>query len=456
MNHINYLFFELNDTKLFKQSFFVDSNFAILYNCDMKKSRKIIIVLVIVSILIPIIFFSGIMIYRHFNFKKALDLPVLYIYTENEKEIVSKDNYLDCEVSISNTEEFQLNREKGRVKGRGNSTWDMFEKKPYKLKFDEKVNLFGNGKAKEWTLIANHADQSLMRNYLAFQIANSFDDLKYTTSTQFVDLYINNEYRGMYLVCEQIEVGSNRVDINEDLSILDSGYLIELDFRAPDEGVNGINWFYSNNQPFVIKSPDVDDEMFSEAHVNYIKNYLDNCFYALNSSSYEQVQSLIDVNSFADSYILNELFKTNDVYQSSFYVYKDTDDKLCSGPVWDYDLSSGNCMYNNGSTIANNLYATRNSFYQRLLAYDEFKQLVKQKIEKYEEQIRNIIRNEINFVKENYAKSAERNFLKWNILGKKIWGNSQEVADIKTWKGQLNYLKSWLNNSLDYIVEVYC
>ena len=347
----------------------------------MRKVLKMLIINLLVVVIILLATLSGMVVYRNREFKKTLDLPMMYIYTESEKDIVSKEEYLNCEVSISNTKkEYELNKQSGRIKGRGNSTWTLSNKKPYKIKFDEKVDLFGNGKAKEWTLIANYADQSLMRNTLAYKVASVLDDLEYTTTTQFVDLYVNNKYRGMYLVCEQIEVGKNRVDIEEDLSVTDSGYLIELDFRALDEGVEGRDWFYSNNQMFAIKSPDTEDELFTSEHVDFIKSYLDACFSALKSGNYGQVSSLIDVNSFADSYILNELFKSTDVYQSSFYMYKDNGGKLCCGPVWDYDLSSGNWMHDNGSTNTDYLYAKRNSFYMRLLNFNEFNLLVKEKL----------------------------------------------------------------------------
>ena len=421
------------------------------------KVLKILIINLLIVAIILLATLSGIVVYRNREFKKTLDLPMVYISTESEKEVVSKEEYLNCEISISNTEKkYELNKQSGRIKGRGNSTWDMYNKKPYKIKFDEKVDLFGNGKAKEWTFIANHGDQSLMRNALAYKVASVLDDLKFTTTTQFVDLYVNDEYRGMYLVCEQTEVGKNRVDIEEDLSVADSGYLIELDFRALEEGVEGRDWFYSNNQPFAIKSPDTEDELFTSAHVDFIKGYLDACFSALKSGNYEQVASLIDVNSFADSYILNELFKSTDVFQSSFYMYKDKGGKLCSGPVWDYDLSSGNCMYNNGSTKTDNLYAKRNSFYKELLNFNEFNLLVKEKLNASKDMILNTIESELDYAKENYSRSAKRNFLKWDILGKYVWGNSKKVASIKTWNGQLEYLEQWLNDSLDYMIEVYC
>lgn len=388
-------------------------------------------------------------------YQKDLDLPRFDIAVAGNQGIFSKEEYLDCKVSVSNAdEEFEFKNEEAEIKGRGNSTWTL-EKKPYKLKFKSKVDLFGNGSAKTWTLIANHSDKSLIRNYLAYTLATEFNSLKFTTTTKFVDLYVNGKYQGVYLVCEQTEVKENRVEIEDGLETFDTGYLLELDCWAPNEGENGVDYFYAEGKPFAIKSPDTEDEMFSSGHVNFIKGYLNDCFEALKGTDFEAVDDLIDVESFAESYILNELFKTTDVFQTSFYVYKDAGGKLCSGPVWDYDLSSGNCQYDNHSTETDYLYAAKNIFYKYLLEFDEFQNLVTSKVAEYKDILRNKIVSEIDYIEKNYSRSFERNFIKWKIMGEYVFGNSKELVEIDTWKGQTKYLKNWLLDSLDFIEETY-
>ena len=110
------------------------------------------------------------------------EYPTLYIITEDYKDITSKEEYINCTISVDdiNYPEYNLNCSKARIKGRGNSTWGM-PKKPYRIKFDEKTNLFGNGENKDWTLIANYCDPSQIRNYLAYSIGSIFDNLYYTT-----------------------------------------------------------------------------------------------------------------------------------------------------------------------------------------------------------------------------------------------------------------------------------
>lgn len=144
----------------------------------------------------------------------TLELPVMVINTLNSVPILDKENYVNCNVSVFNADEdYCFMRISADIRGRGNSSWTM-PKKPYKLKFDAKVDLFGNGSAKTWTLIANYNDPSLIRNYLAYSSGAVFESIKETTTkVQFVELYLNDEYEGVYLICEQNEVGSTRVDI---------------------------------------------------------------------------------------------------------------------------------------------------------------------------------------------------------------------------------------------------
>ena len=104
------------------------------------------------------------------------------------------------------------------------------EKKSYRLQLDEKYNMLGidTGEAKTWVLLANHCDQSMLRNRTGFRLGNMLDGIECSSSDIFVDLYINGRYNGVYLLCEQVAVQKHRVNIKV-TDDLNSGYLIELD-----------------------------------------------------------------------------------------------------------------------------------------------------------------------------------------------------------------------------------
>lgn len=107
------------------------------------------------------------------------------------------------------------------MKGRGNYTWNNSEmvKKPYQIKFSSKVDVFGLGSAKKWVLLANYADGTLMKNKLVLDLADKIG-MPYSSDSEWVDLYVNGEYAGNYLLCEKVEVGKNRVNLKSEYGIL--------------------------------------------------------------------------------------------------------------------------------------------------------------------------------------------------------------------------------------------
>ena len=384
--------------------------------------------------------------------REQLDLPIVSIETERGRKITSKEIYLNCTVSISAADEaFSFDGESARIKGRGNSTYG-FDKKPYKIKFDEKVSILGEGEAKEWTLIANHMDYSLIRNYLAYTVGKALE-LAYTTSAKFVDVFVNGEYMGVYLLCEQVEVGKNRVNIEDSLSLDETGYLIELDARAPGEGVEGVDYFYSKagSQPYAIKSPDTGDENFTTDRVTFIRNYVDEAYEARLGTDYSEVCRYLDVDTFVNGYILDEIFKTTDIGFSSFYLYKDAGGKLCRGPIWDYDLAAGNSVAA-GAISPSGIYAGAvNPWYVRLLTFTEFRSAVAARLLEKNEAIVQTIDAAFRQA-ESYGDSFARNFEKWDLLGRYSMDyTSREVCEIDTLEGQFEYLKNWLSESLAYL-----
>lgn len=375
----------------------------------------------------------------------------MYIDTQG-KPIDSKEVYVGCSVSVTNTDaEYCFENLTGKIKGRGNSTWEM-DKKPYKLKFDRKIDLFGNGSAKTWTLIANHCDQSLIRNHLVYTLAEQFSTLENTTKIFTVDLYLNGEYNGVYLVCEQNETGTNRVDIDESLDYVDTGYLIELDARAPSEGVEGEDYFVLGTESYAIKGPDTEDENFTSEHFDFIQAYMTDAYAALLSGNFETVREYLDVDTFVDAYVIHELIGMVDVGFSSFYLHKDAGGKLKAGPLWDMDVSAGNCDYHPDAIRTDYLWARTNQWYKMLLRYTQFKDLVRNRLQSFDYQ--GFIDQEISEILK-YEEAYNANFTVWNILGKTVWPNPPEIATISTWRGHVEYLQSWITRKLSYMYEVF-
>ncbi len=264
------------------------------------------------------------------------------------------------------------------IKGRGNSTWEM-EKKPYNIKLDKKTNLFGMGKSKKWSLIANHGDASLIRNALAYEAAKRAG-MEYTPLFVPVDVYINGNYEGAYLLTTRIEVDETRIDIqnledaneeaNPDVKDIEAlprggaygkyagllentmkwieipndpeditgGYVIEMELANRYYGeVSG--FVTSRSQPFTMKSP----EYASKAQMEYISSYyqkVEDAIYA--SVDMSELNEILDVESMAQMYLINEWCSNMDASLTSTYFYKPVGEPLHAGPVWDFDIAFGN------------------------------------------------------------------------------------------------------------------
>ena len=234
------------------------------------------------------------------------------------------------------------------LKTRGNSSF-LMPKKPYQIKFDKKTDLFGMGKAKKWVLLANYVDGSFVRNKIIYDIAENIG-MPYTVKSVFVNLYIDGDYKGVYQLCEKVEIGDSRVPLEDDF-----GVIAEMEAKTRLDGEPFYFFSSVTGKPFVYKEYNTDFEdapaedvaavrAFFEERMNALENELYN-----NGKDWELVKSLIDIDSVIKFYFINELCMNADACFSSTYFYIDgKDDILHMGPVWDYDRCFGYYDYNGG------------------------------------------------------------------------------------------------------------
>lgn len=420
---------------------------------------------------------AGLWVYNDESSSEPYTLPAMTIVTDGYEDVVSKEYYLDCSISVSNCDpDYELSNEDAEIKGRGNTTWygnDYHwydtKKKPFKIKFSDPVDLFGSGSAREWTLIANYTDQSLSRDYLAYNTALLIG--MYASSTQFVNLWLNGVYEGVYLVCDQIELGEGRVQ-----ALDDSGdpytyqYLMELNGWVRTDysegAVEGRDYFVADDQPYEFSDPDgsdLEDGVFETVEELFNKA-LSMLRAGPDSYSFSKIQSVLDTESFAETYIINEVFTTQDINWSSFkflvYGNECTADGLMisSGPVWDFDTSSGNTR-NEHSKDPDNLWAAEtNAWYHYLLKYDEFRTQIADILEADEAAITELwesLYSEEMTHSSDFDRNFDRNFDRWPVLGVSIWSNPLEFVQLRTWESHMDYLIDWLERSLDYVVSCY-
>lgn len=228
-----------------------------------------------------------------------------------------------------------------QIKTRGNTTF-WFDKKPYQIKFDKKQDLFGMGKAKKWILLANYCDGTSVRTKVFFDLAEEIG-LSNTPKSVFVDLYIDGDYKGVYQLIEKNEVGSARVDLQDE-----SGVILEMEANNRLEAGDISFTTATTKKAFVYKDYVYDFEdtstperrariaeirSFVEGYVNRFEREL----YAADQN-WDAISSMIDVDSFILYYFLNEFGEQVDCTLASTYFYIDgASDVLHCGPVWDFD-----------------------------------------------------------------------------------------------------------------------
>lgn len=385
------------------------------------------------------------------------ELPLFSFHMESGDEVTSKTEYTPVTLSISNTDtELCFENAEGQLRGRGNATWKM-EKKSYRLKLTEKMNLLGagRGEAKDWILLANHCDQTLMRNYLAFHIANQLDGFEYASSGSFVEVIINGDYKGVYLLCEQVEVQKNRVNIEVDPEKLDTGYLIELDqYADDDEGAEeGVTFFRAGGQLYSVKSDATAEQ------VAFIQNFISEADSAILKGNKTEIEAIIDLDSCVDMYLLQEFMLNIDVGWSSLFMYKKQDGgKLYFGPVWDFDLAAGNDKRlfaggHEGIYVADGagLGMTQESrWFIALMKQEWFKDMV---LARWEE-VKPCFAELSSFAEKtaNSMKNAiDHNFERWDIFGQRINQEPDSVVILSNYRQHSKHLYKWLDDRYEWL-----
>ncbi len=312
-------------------------------------------------------------------------IPAVFIETESGiSDQINSDKNIKEPGTIKVLEpdgSFSLEHSLEYIKGRGNTSYTEFDKKPYQIKLTQDAPFLDMEPGKKWVFVSNSADSSLIRNALSRSLAGHLN-LPQSEEGTFVDLYVNKEYVGNYYVVEKIEIQENRLLLSdlqkatehenetEDLSTYETawtdttkakqipndpeditgGYLIERDFDnrfLKEVEINESYFITEAKECFIVRDP----EYTSEAQIAYIDSYVQSVENAILSAdgidgtTGKSYRDLIDVDSFVRKYLLEEVTANYDGGVASSYFYKDSDTidgRLYAGPVWDYDVSWGN------------------------------------------------------------------------------------------------------------------
>jgi len=415
------------------------------------------------------------------------NLPVIVIET-HDQDIVDDPKIevdlgiVDNGVGMQNaaTDAFNVYDGKMGIEIRGSSS-QMFPKKQYGVELhddlgkDNETALFGFPKEEDWVFFAPYNDKSLMRDVLAYRMGR--DQGRYAPRTKYCELVLNGTYMGVYVVIEKIKRDKGRVNINkldpEEISgdNLTGGYIVKID-KSTGDGDGG---WYSAYKPypgawqstnFQYEEPEYDAIVPEQK--NYIQNYIAQFETALAGDGFKDpvngYAKYIDVNSFIDYMLIQEVTKNVDGYRLSTFFYKQRDSdggKLSMGPIWDFNLGFGNADYCNGGTpegfaLNFNTVCPDDTWqipfwWKRLLEDDDFKQKLaarwmELRAGKWQEPVLLAYVDSVANVLNGGAQ--QRNFEAWSVLGKKIWPN---LFVGNTYKAEVDYLKDWIGNRLTWI-----
>ena len=280
---------------------------------------------------------------------RPTNLPCVVIHTVDNQEPFDKETYIESMVTIlsegtDNGSQTVILQDTAGIRLRGNASL-IFPKKPYRIKFAHKQRVLNApAKAKNWVLVNNYGDKTLMRNIVAFRVSEIFG-MPYTPFCQAVDVFVNGEYKGCYQLCDKVEVKKNRIDITEMLptdtigEALTGGYMWEIDGNARKEP----NPYYSpHKMPITLHSP--KDDQIVPAQRAYFENYFDSLEnYVYQASETDTTwRRYIDYSTFVRYFLINNVCANPDAYWQC-YMYKNRSElKAYTGPVWDFDLAFDN------------------------------------------------------------------------------------------------------------------
>ncbi|UDY37798.1 CotH kinase family protein [Dermatobacter hominis] len=271
-------------------------------------------------------------------------LPVVRIETAGRAPVLSTEDYVAGTLSLDpGTTGFPAVTGAAEVRVRGNST-ALPDKKPYKVKLQTKASLLGMPTEKDWVLLANWFDRSNLRTHTAFELGRS-TGLAWTPRDRFVEVVVNGDYRGVYLLTEQVEVSAQRVGITEmdeaDVSgeALTGGYLLEVDQRLEQNQEPGFR--SAAGVPIVVKDPDPA----APEQLDHVRSLVADLEQRLYSPGFADrttgYRAVLDTPSLVDWYLVEEVMRNQEAWFSSTFMTKDRGGLLEMGPLWDFDLSSG-------------------------------------------------------------------------------------------------------------------
>ena len=369
-------------------------------------------------------------------------LPRLVIESDDFRQINNKETKVPAHLQF-----YGENGPSGQIsdltiKGRGNSSFVM-TKYGYKIKLVEKDSMLGMPKDKEWDLVSNSRDKSMLRNYITYQLAGILGD-EYFPKCKFVELYLNRQYLGIYLLVEHVKVSENRVDIPKN----DSSFLFEKTSATSTDGVmftSSLGYIFKFRQP---KEPSEESRALLENHIDDFEHFLrSQSIYKLDS-----IGKWIDVNDFIRYYWIQEFTKNIDGHRRSIFLTWEKSEAsrapIKMGPVWDFDLGYGNSADEKSGPEQ---WLIRKYGWDRFLFKNKDYEARAREYWKKNRSVFVATLDSIDAMSEKLAKASANEFKKWPVLDNNSdWPFLEKFG---SYQDAVDALKSWIKARIQWLDE---
>ncbi|MBQ0143566.1 MAG: CotH kinase family protein [Bacteroidales bacterium] len=381
-------------------------------------------------------------------------IPKVSIRTPND--ITSRTEYQTATIKITNCPQFGSIDAPGKARGRGNATFLSYPKKSYRFKLDEGEKVCGYHKNRDWVLLAEYCDKSLMRTTYMNALSKAAG-CEWTPEGTHVDLYLNGNYNGTYLLIEQVEKANHKIEMEDD------GFIIEDDNYYSWEPFHFTTTLYGRHYTFKYPSAGDGDIKYHDENYYYMKNFMNTMESTLNGAGFKDPENgyrkYMDVPSFVRWYLVMELLSCQD--PNYFYVLPTKGAKLKMYPAWDAEWTLGNAYAGPGGWTSlppefekKPLNITRRYFPQQFkdpyfveqvyLAWQDMKGNL------------NAVKEEVAAEVENVRLSQKENFKRWDILSRQV---SVEQIVLGSWEAEVDYAAKWFDKRIawfdTYIKDLY-
>ena len=372
-------------------------------------------------------------------------IPRIVIETENHREIKDRETEIPARLQIWGEKAPESEIMDLTIRGRGNTSWTNMPKKSYKIEFVDKQAMLGMPKDRDWALIANYADKTLMKNYLAYHLSAELGAY-YAPRCEFVELYLNKDYLGVYLLTETIKIAKKRISIPNN----ENSYIVEIDKRTRDGEQKIYSNMISNENPgkgFQIHYPQNASTQKLDSIRNRIQS-LELFIRSIQANKNNNVSKWIDINEYIKHYWVQELSKNCDAnFYSSVYFSWSNDSPLKMGPVWDFDLAFGghddiNCSHPHE-------WLLKSSYWNEYLFRDSIVNHTRKKFWHANRESISAIISKINSTEILLNSAAANNFKRWDILQSTKF--RYHLYSYSSYLETADNLKDWLNERITWI-----